>query len=169
MGDNIKDAELRGTVTPTARKGWAALTEEARSQGILAADYGSTCLRLSSGTLMIDRTSGFSEDEFHRARREYVKFNITDIWVIGPNSGASAEFLKRNKGSVMVMLHADRKDCRFVIDGVRYSLAGGLKYVMTGKKDSSFALPTRGVKMVTERLHRNSYRKIALRPETAAL
>lgn len=169
MGDNIKDAELKGISTPTARKGWVALTEEAISQDILAADYGSTCLRLSGGKLLIDRTLAFSEDEFYRTRREYSKLGITDIWVISPSSGASAEFLKRNSGSVLVMLHADRKDSRFVIDGVRYDLAGGLEYVMNGGKPKVAASTRAKGKLATGRLHRNSYPKIGLHPETAVV
>lgn len=164
MGDNIEDAKLKDYPSPAARAGWTELTERAQSRGILRADYGTTCLRLPGGRLLIDRTRNFSDEEFLRTHREYQKFGITDFWVISPSSLISAETLRQFKGSFLVMLYPDRKNSMFLIEGARHNLDGGLDFAMKGAADASTAIPVRPkVERLPDRTHRKSCRNVTQR------
>lgn len=170
MGDNIRDAALKDFRAAEARKGWAALSEQAGLRGVLKADYGTTCLRLSGGRVMIDRTNGFSEEEYYRVHKEYEKFGITAYWVVSVSEHLSDEFMKRSEGRILRMMHPHRSSGCFVIDGVRHSLDGGLDYVLEGSAGSSTVIEakTTSSPMLSPVKHRNQVRRISCRPETAS-
>lgn len=171
MGDNIKDAPLQGAVAPVAKKGWAALTEQADLLGVLKTNYGSTCLGLSGGKLLIDRTSGFSEDEFHRAHREYDRYGIKDYWIISASAIVTPGFLERHGDRCIRMVHANRSSSCFIINGKRYSLNSGLGFIMTGKLDTDAALtvPVRSTLGSLAVKHRGVHPKVTLRPKKVAV
>jgi hypothetical protein len=168
MGDNIKDAPLLGVAAPVAKKGWSALTEQASRLGVLEADYGSTCLRLSGSRVLIDRTSGFSEDEFHRAHREYDRYGIKDYWVISAGAVVTPGFMERHGDRCLRMSHANRSASHFVINGKRYTLNSGIEFVMTGvlAPAAAMAAPTR---TTLSTKHRGGHAKVTLRPESIAV
>lgn len=163
MGDNIKDAPLQGVAALVAKKGWSALAEQAGLIGVLEADYGSTCLRLSGGRLLIDRTSGFSEDEFHRAHREYDRYGIKDYWVISASAVVTPGFMERHGDRCLRMVHANRATSCFMINGKRYSLNSGLDFIMTGELDATAAMtkPVRSTLGSVPVTHRGGHPKIA--------
>lgn len=167
MGDNIKDAPLQGVAARVAKKGWTALTEQAILSGVLEADYGSTCLRLSGGRLLIDRTSGFSEDEFHRAHREYDRYGIKDYWIISATAVVSPGFMERHGDRCLRMVHANRSSSCFMIEGKRYSLSTGLDFIITGKLDAAAVLnvPLKSVIRSLPVSHRGNHPRVTLRPK----
>lgn len=171
MGDNIKDAPLRGVTAPVAKKGWSSLSEQAGQLGVLEADYGSTCLRLSGSRVLIDRTAGFSEDEFHRAHREYDRYGIKDYWVISAGAVVTPGFMERHGDRCLRMSHANRSASYFIINGNRYTLRSGLEFVMTGVLDSAAAMtrPARSALASIPIKHRGGHAKVTLRTKGVAV
>lgn len=171
MGDNIKDAPLKGVAAPVARKGWSALSEQAGQLGVLEADYGSTCLRLSGNRVLIDRTAGFSEDEFHRAHREYDRYGIKDYWVISAGAVVTPGFMERHGDRCLRMSHANRSASCFIINGNRYTLRGGLGFIMTGKLDTATTMmsPVRSALVALPGKHRGGHAKVTLRSKSVAV
>lgn len=145
MGDNIRDAALKGVPAPVARLGWSALASHAAAGGTLVNDYGTTCLRLKGNRLLIDRTSGFSEDEFYRLHREYAKLGLKDVWVLNFREFASLKMRDRYPDSFMVMIHPDSKKSHFLIKGKKITLAGGINYAMTGELDHAQLFSRKGI------------------------
>lgn len=139
--DNIRDAALAGIPVVQARKGWTALADRARLRGALAAECGSTSMRLTGGYLLLDRTTGFSEDEFYRAHREYEKFGINDFWIISAGAAVSSGFMERHGNRCLRMSHASRNTSHFVIGGTQHSLDGGLDFIMKGATGDSTVIP----------------------------
>lgn len=168
MGDNIKDAPLKGVTAPVARKGWSALTEQASQLGVLEADYGSTCLRLSGNRVILDRTTGFSENEFHRAHREYDRYGIKDYWVISAGTVVSPGFMERHGDRCLRMVHPNRSTSCFIINGERYSLSGGIGFVMTGNLDPATAMASAVIGAFPIK-HRGSHARVSLRPTSMAV
>jgi hypothetical protein len=98
-------------------------------------------MRLSGGRLLLDRTLNFSEDEFHRAHREYEKYGINDIWIISATAAVTPGFMERYGNRCLRMSHANRNTSHFVIGGAQHSLDGGLDFILTGTTNSSTVIP----------------------------
>lgn len=120
--------------------GWSSLIEIARGRGIVEMKRGSSCVRLDGGIVLVDRTDGFSREEFEDEHPKFVSAGFKDVWVVDARHPIDLKLRRDHHRNFLVMLHPEMRTPHAIIMGRKHSLANGLEHVITGRLDHSQAL-----------------------------